>query len=263
MNTQKKTLLAGASAALLSFGSPSFAVIDFETTDSSDNDEIDVRHPRDDHHGVTVFFGLDPNGLEGGIERTEPIFREAVGGSDDLNGFKVDQTGDYDVEGPTFVPGSGSGGGLGGFFARADPVPNSSGGSWGGDALFVIEYTAGASTSASGQIWDIDGDSSSETEQFSVVAYDSSLTAMATETSPLGTSNGAGSLDGLPWLFQFDNLASPIKFITIDFIGSKSSNIDIAFDNFNASAVVVPEPSIYAILFGIGALALVTLRRRR
>jgi len=64
-------------------------------------------------------------------------------------------------------------------------------------------------------------------------------------------------------LFQFDNLASPIKFITIDFIGSKSSNIDIAFDNFNASAVVVPEPSIYAILFGIGALALVTLRRRR
>ena len=260
MITQKKKLIAGASAALLSFGSPSFAVINFESTGLTDNDSIPLTQDFVDG-AVTVRFGLDPNGLTGGIVRTETVFLEAVGESDTLNGFKNNEDDEFDVELSTFIPNSGSGGGLGSFFARADPVPNTSGGSLGGDGLFVIEYTVGAPVSASGQLWDIDGSGLSRAEQFSVVAYDSSQAVIATETSPLGSATGPGSLDGLPWLFQFDNLTSPIKFITIDFTGSKTSNIGIAFDNFNAS--VVPEPSSYAILFGVGALALVTLRRRR
>jgi hypothetical protein len=117
-----------------------------------------------------------------------------------------------------------------------------------------------AVSAASGQIWDIDGNTSQGTEQWDVQAYDSANNLVASILSPLGSTNGAGSLDGLPWTF---NLAGG-EFSRIDFVftGTKERGVGLGFDNFNTSSVSVPEPGSLALLT-LGLLGTVAVRRRK
>lgn len=214
---------------------------------------------------VTFRFGVDRNGYVGGIVREAGVYLEATGSStgEAQSSFLYNQGNKYDTESP--LASTVSPFGLGNFFLRTDPVGTGSTNSLQNDGLFVIEYTSGSPTQASGQIWDIDGDAGF-TEQFRIKAWAADgVTELASVVSPVGTLHGITSLDGMPWEFS---IASPgdlvaIRFITINFIGTKTTGIGLAFDNFNAVGSVIPEPSTYALLFGLTAITAAHSRRRR
>ncbi len=167
-------------------------------------------------------------------------------GDDALNGFASGplNTGD--------IANGGTAGQLGNFFLRqlqpGNPPPP-----------FIVDYnTSQVITALSGEIWDIDGDPT-HTEQWVVQALDGSNNVLTTLTSPLGDDQ---SLDGLPWVFSFSGLSSGFDKLKITFIGSKTSGLGLAFNNFNPTAV--PEPAS-VVLFGLAtaAMAVLAYRRRR
>lgn len=75
-------------------------------------------------------------------------------------------------------------------------------------------------------------------------AFDSlgtQLQEIVSPTGPAGGGNCGSPLDGQPWVFSFDGLSAGIARITITFTGTKTSNIGLAFNNFNAtSAATIP-----------------------
>ena len=130
---------------------------------------------------------------------------------------------------------------MGGFFLR-QPVSLS------GFGTFIIDYSgAGVATAASGEIWDIDG-SPSNTEQYRVRAFDGGGGLLASIDSPIGEfgdelgASCTSPLDGQPWVFQFSGLSAGIARIKITFIGSKPTNIGLAFNNYDALGESVPTP---------------------
>lgn len=89
-------------------------------------------------------------------------------------------------------------------------------------------------------------------------AYDSNNDLVTSALSPVGSTNGAGSLDGLPWSFALSGGA----FTRIDFVftGTKQAGIGLGFDNFNTASV--PEPGTLGLL-ALGLLGTVATRRRK
>ena len=66
---------------------------------------------------------------------------------------------------------------------------------------------------------------------------DSGGILLATIDSPVSTQDSGCAnteLDGRPWVFNFSGTPG-IARITIDFIGSKTNAIGLAFNNFNAT----------------------------
>jgi len=165
---------------------------------------------------LSIRFGID--GDLNGVPETTAFFERS--GPDVIDGFVA--CNGNDVAAPGFAPQ------LGGFFLRASP---------GGDfGVLIITYSGGVVNGASGEIWDIDG-LSSGTERYRVRAFDSGGALLATIDSPVSTQDSGCAnteLDGKPWTFNF--FATPgIARITIDFTGTKTNGIGLAFNNFNAT----------------------------
>ena len=249
---------------------PASALIDFETLPGggtpSDNLALSSGATYSDG-GVDVQFGLDLDGFTGGLNPTTDMFFEATG-NDTGNGFWYDSSDPTSFDTESTLPGAslGGNGGLKNYFLRT-PTPVGGSNSFPTGGLFVISYTGGIpAIAASGEIWDIDTSDEGFTEQWTVTAYNfdgANYNFLAQEVSPgafFASNEETESLDGQAWTFGFDALANPITHITIAFTGTKTSNIGLAFDNFNA--IEVPEPSTYAAIFGALALGLAAYRRR-
>ena len=221
------------SAVLLGPAQQSTAqIIDFETTPSGASATDNALLELNDAYtvgDVSVTFGFDNDG--DGITETRAKF-EQTGPSDPERGFEgcpvssfVDDTADPGFETQ-----------LGGFFLR-QPSPLSAFGK------FVIDYSgAGVVDAASGEIWDIDG-SSIGVEEYRVEAFDGDGTLLGSINSPIGNPGGSceNPLDGQPWVFQFSGLTEGIDRIEITFIGTKTSGVGLAFNNFDATGEAVPE----------------------
>jgi hypothetical protein len=201
--------------------------------------------------GVSVSFGFDTTG-DGSVD-SNGVFEKIGGGKERGNsGFMSSYGNKYDRAA------TGSEALLGNFFLRQKNAYKPFG-------TFHILYDAvNPVTSASGEIWDIDGNSNNnKTEQFFVEAFNgiNSLTSML---SPLGKNAGVNSLDGKPWAFGFSGL-SDITRIEISFTGTKQRGIGLAFNNFSPVEDVseqvnsVPEPSTFAI-FALGVVGLASRR---
>ena len=242
----------------LSFSYKSFAgLIDFETTANGstpfDNGLINI----DDTFmadGVSVKFGFDTNG-DGEID-SHGVFESVGGGKEGGNsGFMSSYGNSYDIAA------TGSESLLGGFFLRQKNAYKPFG-------TFHIIYDAlNPVTSASGEIWDIDGNNNkNKTEQFFVEAFNGEL-SLASILSPLGNTSGINSLDGKPWAFGFSDFSN-ITRIEISFTGSKNNGIGLAFNNFSpiedisARTNSVPEPSTL-IIFSLGIIGLALRRYKK
>lgn len=229
----KTTGLAAAIALLIS--APVAAnVIDFENAVSlglGDNDQV-----------TNEYQGTNGVKFVGG-------YIEASGETDgDPQGFVTDQnaTDDLDL--------SGASPGLGNWFLRTDGEITDRGGS----SIFLSILYDSVVTGASGEIWDIDGNNNQGSEQWRVIALNNGVEVNSI-LSPEGTTNGVGSLDGLPWFFTLS--ATAFDQIDFEFVGSKQSGVGLGFDNFTAS-VPVPEPGTISLL-GLGLLGLGAARRRK
>ncbi|WP_200340714.1 PEP-CTERM sorting domain-containing protein [Rhodovibrio sodomensis] len=233
MPNYSKSAFAVALTATLALSSPALAgFIDFEAAPSlglSDNDAVIGAYQPS--QGVTFSGAV----LEQ-IDENRP------------DGFLNDQLGERDAATGSPTPG------LGTYFLRtrtdfSDRNP--------GDTFLSISYD-NAETAASGEIWDIDGNTAQGSEQWTVV-FSLSGTQVATLQSPEGTTNGAGSLDGLPWLFAYSGAA----FDQIDFVfaGTKTTGIGLAFDNFRTDTVPVPA-TLGLLGLGLAGLGLAARRRK-
>lgn len=166
-------------------------------------------------NGVDITFGFDSD-LDGDVDTSAVI--EQAGNKDQGN-----DTGFLAMRSQRDVAAQGFETQLGDFFLRQHEPYKPFG-------KFIISYNAnGPITGASGEIWDIDGNSrKNKTEQFLVEAFDDNG-LIESILSPLGVDR---TLDGKPWQFDFDNL-SQLSQIEISFIGSKTNGIGLAFNNFS------------------------------
>jgi len=194
-------------------------VITFETTPAGVASADDYSLGLADAYAVgalNITFGFD--GDLDGIPETPAILEQI--GADVTDGFLGCNGRD--------MASTGYAAQLGNFFLRGAP---------GADfGLLVITYAGGAVSGASGEIWDIDGVANG-TEQYRLRAYDAGGTLLAVIDSPLSTQESGclnTELDGRPWTFSFAGVPG-IARITIDFIGTKTNGIGLAFNNFNAT----------------------------
>jgi len=126
---------------------------------------------------------------------------------------------------------------------------------------FIVEYSGVAVTSASGEIWDIDTGGGQEV--FTVKAYNSAGTELASTTSPSPTygEDDSRSLDARPWQWSFSNVGNIAKIV----FTADNGNYPLAFNNFNPVSAIgyyTPEPSSLLAFGGIFSLALLRCRRR-
>ena len=205
------------------------AVIDFESTPAgttpSDNLVLSTPYPITGGGSVQFYFDVNGNNVfDSGIDDL-PVFEHV--GQDGSDAYNSSVTGINDTAAAGFT------GQLGTFFLR-HPVPFSL------PPPFLLDYsTAQTITGLSGEIWDIDSGSLGNTEQWLVEVLDGANNVLATQLSPLGNSS---ALDSLPWTFAFTGLPLGVDTVRLTFVGTKTTGIGLAFNNFSPTTAV-PEPA--------------------
>jgi hypothetical protein len=228
------------------------AVIDFETTPFGvppiDNAPLSRLTPYN-IAGLQVSFGFDTN--SDGMIDSDGLFEETgTYPGDPISAFSGSSG--IDTPDPGFGPQ------LGNWFLQS-PVPGSQFG------RFVIQYASSFPvTAASGEIWDIDGNQNTGvTEEYTIQAFDSTNSLLATIVSPLGVlDTPIAPLDGEPWVFAFSGLSAGIDHIVITFTGTKTSGIGLAFNNFYPTTAV-PEPGAATLAAIAIIMSTFVLRRQR
>ena len=222
-------------------------LIDFESAPGgglpADDAALGAPYPMPGGGSVLFFFDVNGNNVYDALVDDEPIFEAA--GPDAIDGFANSVTG---------VPDTANGGlasFLGSFFLRqvtpgTIPPP------------LVIDYTSSvAITDLSGEIWDIDGQSQA-TERWAVAVLDAAGAPLAGQLSPIGNTS---ALDGLPWKFSFTGLPAGVDKVRIAFVGTKISELGLAFNNFTPIQSI-PEPSTI-VLAALGGTVLLVLSVNR
>ena len=125
------------------------------------------------------------------------------------------------------------------------------------DSLAVQYSTAVAA--ASFEIWDLDGNGT-DGERWKITTYNGNwLTpASSQETALILVNADDASYDG-----QCLNVVlagGTFDRFVIEFTGTKTSNVGLAFNNFNTTAV--PEPATF-LLFGLGGMGAWLIRRKK
>lgn len=242
-----RVLLAAAFAAASSAATA--VTIDFETG-FVDNQDIATASP---FMASTAFAA---QGVTFSSSQTDLVIEEAGDADDNPDGFVYDQgsTNDLDVDPDND---------LGTYFLRTRGEITERG-LGAADPVMTIAYSGPAATLISGEIWDVDGNQGQGSEQWVVQAKDSSGAILGSLTSPNGTTNSAGSLDGMAWLFSFSsaNVSDPGAIASLDFFftGTKTQGIGLAFDNFKVEAIPLPAPALL-LLTGLAGLAWIGRRR--
>jgi len=250
----KNTKLIAITGCLALAATSANALIDFESY-GTDDQVIDSNFKFVDG-SVEVQFGIDIDGIYSTFE--DEAFIEEVGTENADDGFWYNTGGAFDTESPNAAPDT-----LGNYFLRTSALSASEFGEGGTlPGVFLIKYTGAGARAASGQIWDVDGDPfAGGSEAWKITAYDAGQNILAIDNTLEYFNNDENtSLDGQAYTFIFDNLTADLAYITIEFTGSKTSGIGLAFDNFSAD--VIPEPSTYAAIFGALALGLAVYRRK-
>ncbi len=205
-------------------------ILDFETTPGgeipTDNSTLSTPYSFEDL-SVRLFFDTNENNVyDEGIDLL-PVF-EQVGDSDSDHGFLLASGYDiasisgYDIAFEGFESQ------LGSYFLR-HPTTNT--GTF--PAPLILDYDTSVPISElSGEIWDIDGDNISISEQWLVEVLDQNGNVISSKTSPLGSSYDTNSLNGKPWVFNFTELPSGVDKVKLSFIGGKVEYIGLAFNNF-------------------------------
>lgn len=228
------------------------APITFETTPAGtvpvDNGSLTSPYS---YSGGSVRFFFDTNGNNVfDAADAAPAF-ERASDNDTVDGFVSAVPGGHDNPRPAVAADFGS------FFLRT-PL-----GQTGGEVpgSFIAAYSTTTPIRAlSGEIWDIDG-GSGRTEQWQVDVLNAAGGVLRTQTSPLGTTQNADSLDSLPWTFQFANLPDGVAGVRLTFVGNKENNIGLAFNNFSPDAAV-PEPGTLGLTLSAACAMLSRWRRR-
>lgn len=215
--------------------------VSFETTPAGgtpvDDSALPMGTPYVFAGPLSINFGFDSD--SNGTVDTDAVFEQVAGPQSEPNiGF----VGSNGID----IPDAGLFGQLGTWFLRS----STSGSNFG---KLVIQYTTALTvTSASGEIWDIDGDPP-DTEQYRVQAFDSSDALLGTIDSPVGSlPTLTAPLDGQPWQFVFSGLSGSIDHIEISFIGTKTSGIGLAFNNFYPTTVPEPGMGLLLLCAGLG-----------
>lgn len=228
------------------------SLLTFETTPSgaTPTDNVELTTPYLIPEGsVRFYFDLNGNDAFDPAIDELPLFEKA--GTDGSDGFTSKYTGFNDTARPGYTAQ------LGNYFLRkqTDHFGSVAG-------PFIAEYTTtSVITELSGEIWDIDAVPGGGTEQWRVDVLDHAHQVLATQLSPLGDDNSVASLDSLPWMFSFSNLPLGVQKVRLTFVGTKTTGIGLAFNNFSPTAAV-PEPNAL-LLFGIGIVGVGMARRRR
>ncbi|TFL17640.1 hypothetical protein [Jannaschia formosa] len=185
---------------------------------------------------------------------TNTMSVEQVGSADTGNGFLYDSGGTpakYDVASPLETASS-----LGSHFLRT--TTGLTGSFVTSAAVFRFDF-AGGVAAVSGELWDIDGNTSQGSEAWRVVVILSGGGTVEA-LSPVGTNNkDTTSLDGQSWRFSFARAGNEIEALDFHFVGSKTTGIGAAFDNLTITQVPLPTG---ALLLGGALIGLVGLRRR-
>lgn len=198
------------------------------------------------------------NRVEGGSGSGDPL-----GFATRFNGQTIADQNALGYNGSTFLQGD-SGPGLGDYFLRGNNILSDFG-------VLRVDYVNGtSSTAVAFQIWDLDGNETLGSEQYLARFFNSNGDEIGAVATPSFDQSGAfNSLDGRPYLMTFDSAInaeagfanqSIVRF-EVDFIGTKADGIGVAFDNFNPTGIVIPEPSS-VLLFGFAASALAFSRKR-
>jgi hypothetical protein len=208
------------------------AMIDFESPSNVDGAPVGDQYLA----AYAMAFALDLDG-DGHADPTLPTLeRRGI----DAGWAFVNDTNHHDDE-----PRPGYEAQLGDWMLAATPIQSA------GKAL-IVSYAEPVRL-ASGVIWDIDGNPMQGTEQWRIdaLAFDGSV--LETVLSPLGEHLEDSGLNAKPWEFWFDRDAADIGSLRIEFVGTKTYGLGVAFDHFDCA---VPEPGTLALLaLGVAGLA--------